>query len=113
MAILIRLAGRPVAGSRLDHPGALRPERPTSRRAPSRPGATKTGSTATSATGPAPDPPAAPGLARAHFLIHQLLAEAPELAAPPSRPRTLAAYQAQLAHRIHYSGPVAPIDLRV
>jgi hypothetical protein len=47
-------------------------------------------------------------------LIHELLAAAPELAsAPPSRTQTVAAYRAQLARRIHYSGPVIPVDLRV
>jgi hypothetical protein len=104
--MMIGLAGSRAASERLGRPGALRPERPQPEPARSRPG--------TTATKPATDDLALPSLARAHFLIHQLLAEAPELAAAtPSRPRTLAAYQAQLAHRIHYSGPVAAIDLRV
>ena len=48
------------------------------------------------------------------FLIHQLLADAPELDPPlPSRGTTHAAYQAHLARRIRYSGPVTSIDLRV
>jgi hypothetical protein len=72
---------------------------------------------------PACDPAATPGgtalagapLARGTgFLIHQLLAAMPELRGPPpDLPRTLGAYRTHLASRIHYSGPVMPVDLRV
>ena len=70
---------------------------------------------------PAPAPKSATGDLSAlrlervtSFMIHQLLAAAPELGlASPSRPRTLAAYQAQLAQRVRYFGPVLPVDLRV
>jgi len=103
----IGLAGSPAASQRLGRAGALRPERPAPERARPRPGATTTRSAA--------EQLAPPRLERAtHFLIHQLLAEAPELGtAPPSRPRTLAAYRAQLGQRIRYSGPATPVDLRV
>jgi hypothetical protein len=48
------------------------------------------------------------------FVIHQLLAAQPDLRGPPpDMPRTIAAYRAHLALRIHYSGPVGPVDLRV
>jgi hypothetical protein len=48
------------------------------------------------------------------FVIHQLLAALPELRGPPpDMPRTIGAYRAHLALRVHYSGPVAPVDLRV
>jgi hypothetical protein len=50
----------------------------------------------------------------AGFAIHQLLAAMPELRGPPPDLRqTLGAYRAHLASRIHYSGPVRPVDLRV
>jgi hypothetical protein len=101
------VAGSAAASERLAGLGALRPERPAPERARQRPDAT-TGT-------PAAEKLALPRLERAtHFLIHQLLAEAPELgAASPSRPRTLAAYRAQLGQRIRYSGPVTPVDLRI
>jgi hypothetical protein len=48
------------------------------------------------------------------FLIQQMLAAMPELRGPPQGlPQTISAYQAHLAKRIHYSGPVRPVDLRV
>jgi hypothetical protein len=48
------------------------------------------------------------------FLIQQMLAAMPELHGPPQGlPQTISAYQAHLAKRIHYSGPVRPVDLRV
>jgi len=38
----------------------------------------------------------------------------PELRGPPADLRqTIGAYRAHLASRIHYSGPVRPVDLRV
>ena len=50
----------------------------------------------------------------AGFAIHQLLAAMPELRGPPADLRqTIGAYWAHLASRIHYSGPVRPVDLRV
>jgi hypothetical protein len=68
----------------------------------------------------APPPTAAPPLVAppsdrsAGFTIQQLLAAQPELRGPPaSRPRSIAAYQAHLATRIRFSGPVTPVDLRV
>ena len=102
----IALAGSSAASERLGRPGALRPERPVMERARPRTGP---------AAAPASGRVAPPKLERTtHFLIHELLAALPELGtAPPSRPRTVAAYQAQLAQRIHYSGPVIPIDLHV
>ena len=106
-ALMIGLAGSSAAGERLGRPGALRLDRPPPE-AP-RPGPSATpGAAPTSAL-------ALPKLERAtHFSIHQLLAAAPDLGrTAPSRPQTMAAYRAQLAHRIHYSGPVAPVDLRV
>ena len=103
----IGLVGSPVAGEGLDRLGALRPDRPS-------PGRARPGQWTTFAL-PARGDLGLPRLERTtHFSIHQLLAETPEFgAAPPSLPRTLAAYRAQLAHRIHYSGPIVPIDLRV
>ncbi len=69
---------------------------------------------------PAAPPSAAPALVAptfersAGFTIHQLLAAQPELRAPPaSRTRTIAAYQAHLATRVRFSGPLLPVDLRV
>jgi putative transposase len=54
------------------------------------------------------------GARSAGFTIHQLLAAQPELRArPASRPRTIAAYQAHLATRVRFSGPLLPVDLRV
>ncbi len=48
------------------------------------------------------------------FLVQQLLAGAPELGSgAPSRSAMLAAYRAHVLHRISYSGPLTPIDLRV
>jgi hypothetical protein len=48
------------------------------------------------------------------FLVQQLLAGAPEPGPDaPSRSTSLAAYQAQILHRISYSGPLTPIDLTV
>jgi hypothetical protein len=103
----IGVAGSSAASERLGRPGALQPERPAPERAQPRPGTTTTRLAA--------ERLALPRLDRAtHFLIHQLLAEAPELGtAPPSRPRTLAAYRTQLGQRICYSGPITPVDLRV
>lgn len=50
----------------------------------------------------------------AGFLIHQLLSAEPELdGSAPDRRQTIAAYQAHLARRIHYSGPVRPVDLLI
>jgi hypothetical protein len=50
----------------------------------------------------------------AGFMIQQLLAARPELGgAPANRQKTIAAYQTHLAARIHYSGPVTPVDLRI
>jgi hypothetical protein len=47
-------------------------------------------------------------------MIQQLLAARPELGgAPANRQKTIAAYQTHLAARIHYSGPVTPVDLRI
>ena len=102
----ISLAGSAGPSERLDPAGALRPGRPAPERAPP-PAAPK--------PAPGSEPATLPPLARAcHFLIHQLLAEAPELGrARPSGPRTLAAYQAQLAERVRYFGPISPVDLRV
>jgi hypothetical protein len=86
--------------------GALPPPPPAPERARPRPGP------AARPTSGATAPPE-PGRVT-HFLIHELLAAAPELGSTaPSRARTVAAYRAQLAQRIHYSGPVIPIDLRV
>jgi hypothetical protein len=101
------VAGSSAASERLAGLGVLRPERSAPERARPRPDA-PTGRVAA-------EKPALPRLERAtHFLIHQLLAEAPELgAASPSRARTLAAYRAQLGQRIRYSGPVTPVDLRI
>jgi hypothetical protein len=101
--VTVGFAGSPAASERLARPAPPRPERPPER---SRPGPT---------SGAATGEIAAPRLERAtHFLIHELLAAAPGLGlTPPSRSRIVAAYQAQLARRIHYSGPVIPVDLRV
>jgi hypothetical protein len=101
--VTVGIAGSPVASERLGRPAPPHPE-PLPER--SRPGPTP---------GAATDELAAPRLERAtHFLIHELLAAAPELGrAPPSGLQTVAAYQAQLLRRIHYSGPVTPVDLRV
>jgi hypothetical protein len=56
----------------------------------------------------------APLVRGAGFAIHQLLAARPELRGPPADLRqTIGAYRAHLASRIHYSGPVRPVDLRV
>jgi len=61
-----------------------------------------------------PGPAGAPLARGTGFLIHQLLAAMPELRGPPpDRPQTIGAYRAHLASRIHYSGPVTPVDLRV
>jgi hypothetical protein len=50
----------------------------------------------------------------AGFVIHQLLSAQPELLGPPpGRAQTITAYQAHIAKRIRYSGPVTPVDLRV
>ena len=78
---------------------------------------------AQAASGPAAGAATSPGgsdrggapLARtAGFVIHQLLAAMPELrGSPPDLRQTLGAYRAHLASRIHYSGPVGPVDLRV
>lgn len=62
--------------------------------------------------------PAAPLSGRleggAGFFVQQLLAAAPaHLGEAPAIHPVLAAYQAHLARRISYSGPVTPIDLRV
>jgi hypothetical protein len=105
--MMIDLAGSAILGERVGGAGALRPDRPSAERA--RPGRPATIAGAANAA------PASPRLERAtHFSIHQLVAETPELGrAPPSLPRTLAAYRVQLAQRIHYSGPIAPVDLRV
>ncbi len=102
----IGVAGSSAASRPPGGPGALRPERPAPERARSRPGP---------ALRPGTGELAPPKLARGtHFLIRQLLAASPELGlASPSRSRTLAAYQAQLGHRIRYLGPVMPIDLHV
>ena len=60
------------------------------------------------------DPGGAPRAHSAGFAIHQLLAAMPELRGPPADLRqTIGAYRAHLASRIHYSGPVRPVDLRV
>lgn len=105
--MMIDLAGSAILGERVGGAGAPRPDRPSAERA--RPGRPATNACAAKAA------LAAPRLERAtHFSIHQLLADAPELGrAPPSPLRTLAAYRAQLVHRIHYCGPIAPVDLRV
>jgi hypothetical protein len=64
--------------------------------------------------GPAFGEGGAPLARGAGFAIHQLLAAMPELRAPPAELRqTIGAYRAHLASRIHYSGPVRPVDLRV
>ena len=48
------------------------------------------------------------------FAIHQLLSERPGLRGPgPGPAQSIVAYQALLARRVHYSGPVRPVDLRV
>ena len=106
-ALTIGLAGSAAAGERLGRPGALRPDRPP-------PEAARPGPRALSGASPSA------ALARSRlervtqFWVHQLLADAPELGrTAPSRARTLAAYRAQLGHRIRYSGPVAPVDIRV
>ncbi len=106
-ALMVGLAGNSAASERLGGPGVLRPDRPIPERAQSG----RRAAIVASATADL----ALPRLERGtHFSIHQLLAEAPELGrTAPSRPRTLAAYRAQLAHRIHYSGLIAPVDLRV
>jgi hypothetical protein len=102
----IRLAGGSAASGRVGrlpapHPDPAGPARARPRPAP--------------ATAVRVENLTAPRLERGtHFLIHELLAAAPELGrAAPSGPRAVAAYQAQMARRIHYSGPVAPVDLRV
>lgn len=60
------------------------------------------------------DPGGAPLARSAGFAIHQLLATMPELRSPPADLRqTIDACRAHLASRIHYSGPVGPVDLRV
>jgi hypothetical protein len=102
----IGLAGSSAASEHLGRPRALRADRPAPE--PAQPARLRSGAATTERLAP-------PRLERAtSFLIHQLLAAAPELCTmPPSRPRTLAAYRAQLAQRIHYSGPVIPVDLRV
>ena len=101
------IANSPAASERLGRLGALPPERPAPGRAQPR-----SGPSIRLASG---DLVAQSRLGSAtRFLIHELLAAAPELGAlPPSRLRTVAAYQAQLAQRIRYSGPVSPVDLRV
>jgi len=64
--------------------------------------------------GPAFGEGGAPLARSAGFAIHQLLAAMPELRGPPADLRqTIGAYRAHLASRIHYSGPVRPVDLRV
>ena len=106
-ALTIGLAGSAAAGERLGRPGALRPDRPPP--GPARPGPwAPTGASPTTAM-------ALSRLERVtQFWVHQLLADAPELGrTAPSRARTLAAYRAQLGHRIRYSGPVAPVDIPV
>lgn len=56
--------------------------------------------------------PAIPGSGfSAGFEVQLLLAEAPE-AAPPAG-AALGAYRSQLAHRMHYAGPLLPTDLTV
>jgi hypothetical protein len=99
----VGIAGSPAASERLHRPAPPRAGRP--------PEGSRPGPTPRPATGEF----AAPRLERAtHFLIHELLAAAAGLGmTPPSRSRTVATYQAQLARRIHYSGPVIPVDLRV
>ena len=48
------------------------------------------------------------------FLVQQLLAGTQEPGSgAPSRGAMLAAYQAHVLHRISYTGPLTPIDLRV
>ena len=61
-----------------------------------------------------PDLAGAPLARGTGFLIHQLLAAMPELRGPPpDLPQTIGAYRAHLARRIHYSGPIRPVNLRV
>jgi hypothetical protein len=102
--MILSLAGSAGAGERLAPAAARRPGRTAPQPAPPR-------APAGAATGQV----ALPRLARAtHFLIHQLLAEAPDLGrAPPCPTLALAAYRAQLAERVRYFGPLAPVDFRV
>jgi hypothetical protein len=100
--VTVGIAGSPVASERLGRPAPPHPE-PLPER--SRPGPTP---------GAATDELAAPRLERAtHFLIPELLAAAPELGRAAERAADRCRYQAQLMRRIHYSGPVTPVDLRV
>jgi hypothetical protein len=56
----------------------------------------------------------APSIDRAvAFEVHSLLAQQPERATPPRREIILAAYQAHLAGRVRYYGPLSPVDLRI
>ena len=107
----VSLAGLASAARHLDERTSLRPERSFEGVKPQR---------AWLQPRPAETPGALSHLAAlsleqsAPFLIQQLLAAAPELnAARPSRRATLAAYEAHLARRIQYSGPLTPVDLRI
>ena len=69
---------------------------------------------AAATSSPGGDPGGAPLARTVGFVIHQLLAATPELRGPPADLRqTIGAYRTHLASRIHYSGPVRPVDLRV
>jgi hypothetical protein len=103
--MITALALSPAMIERLGHPAAPRPERPAER----------VGSRSEARAIPTASELARPSLEPvSEFLVHELLAAAPELGiGSPSRRQAVAAYQAQLARRIHYSGPVIPVDLRV